>query len=113
MFFIGVFALMPPLDPPHGPKPEFSGAGISLHAALILQAYGAFGLGAVAGLMYLSQEHNLKFNKMRAIISMLPPIQQIEIISVRLLRNGFILLTAGLIIGAVVLGEQRGGFLAT
>jgi HemX protein len=110
LFFLGVFALMPVLDPPHGPTPEFSGVGVSLHAALILQAYGAFGLAAVAGLMYLSQEHNLKFHKLRAIISMLPPIQQMEIISVRLLRNGFILLTVGLAIGAFVLGEQKNGY---
>ena len=33
LFAIGVFALMPSLDPPHGPEPEFSGALISLHAA--------------------------------------------------------------------------------
>jgi HemX protein len=111
LFCLGVFALMPALDPPHGPKPEFTGAGVSLHAALILQAYGAFGLGAVAGLMYLSQEHNLKFHKLRAIISMLPPIQKLELISVRLLRNGFILLTIGLAIGALVLGgEPKAGF---
>src|SRR5688572_15939126 len=36
LFAVGVFALMPPLDPPHGPKPEFSGALASLHAAMIL-----------------------------------------------------------------------------
>src|SRR5437870_3378849 len=48
LFAMGVFALMPALDPPHGPKPEFSNVGASLHAALILLAYGAFGLGAVA-----------------------------------------------------------------
>ena len=107
LFFLGVFALMPALDPPHGPKPEFAGAGVSLHAAFILQAYGAFGLAAVAGLMYLSQEHDLKFHKLRAIISLLPPIQRLEIISARLLRNGFILLTVGLLIGAVVIGQHK------
>ena len=110
LFFMGVFALMPALDPPPGPHPEFSGAGVSLHAALILQAYGAFGLSAVAGLMYLSQEHNLKFHKLRALASMLPPIQRLEIISVRLLRNGFILLTAGLAIGAFALGTHKEGY---
>src|SRR5439155_14672733 len=36
LFAIGVFALMPSLDPPHGPKPEFSEGLKSLHAALIL-----------------------------------------------------------------------------
>lgn len=103
VFFVGVFALMPPLDPPHGPKPEFSGAGVSLHAALILQAYGAFGLSAVAALMYLTQVHNLKFHKLRAVVSLLPPIQRLENVTARLLTNGFMLLTLGLVIGAAVL----------
>ncbi len=110
LFFLGVFALMPALDPPHGPTPEFTGAGVSLHAALILQAYGAFGLGAISGLMYLSQEHNLKFHKLRAVFSMFPPIQKLELISARLLRNGFILLTVGLVIGAVVMGQHKDGY---
>ena len=110
LFFLGVFALMPVLDPPHGPKPEFTGAGVSLHAALILQAYGAFGLGAIAGLMYLSQEHDLKFHKLRAVFSMFPPIQKLELISARLLRNGFILLTIGLAIGAAVMGQHKDGY---
>ncbi len=110
LFFLGVFALMPALDPPHGPTPEFTGAGVSLHAALILQAYGAFGLGAISGLMYLSQEHNLKFHKLRAVFSMFPPIQKLELISARLLRNGFILLTVGLVIGATVMGQHKDGY---
>ena len=50
LFTVGVFALMPSLDP-HGPKPEFSGALRSIHAATILQAYGAFGLAAVAAMV--------------------------------------------------------------
>lgn len=103
LFCVGVFALMPSLDPPHGPTPEFSGAGASLHAALVLQAYGAFGLSAVAAIMYLMQEHNLKFNKTIAILSLVPPIQRLEHITARLLTNGFMLLTLGLVIGAVVL----------
>lgn len=99
LFAIGVFALMPKLDPPHGPKPEFSGAGISLHASLILLAYGAFGLAAVAGMMFLTQEHNLKFHKLRAVLSLFPPIQRLERVSNHLVVVGFILLTIGLAIG--------------
>lgn len=100
LFAIGVFALMPSLDPPHGPKPQFSGADTSLHASLILLAYGAFGLAAVAGLMFLTQEHNLKFHKLRAVLTLFPPIQRLELITNRLVLSGFILLTAGLAIGA-------------
>ena len=98
---IGVFALMPALDPPHpaGAPPEFSGALVSLHAATILLAYGAFGLGAVAAAMFLMQQHDLKFHKLRAVLSLFPSIQRLEIVAVRLVFAGFILLTVGLAAG--------------
>jgi ABC-type transport system involved in cytochrome c biogenesis permease subunit len=99
LFAIGVFALMPGLDPPHGPEPKFTGALGSLHATTILLAYGAFGLASVASIMFLTQQHNLKFNKLRAVLSLLPPIQRLEIVAQRLVLVGFILLTIGLLAG--------------
>lgn len=100
LFAIGVFALMPSLDPPHGKAPQFSGGDTSLHAALVLLAYGAFGLAAVAGIMFLTQEHDLKFHKLRAMLSLFPPIQRLELITNRLVLAGFVLLTIGLSVGA-------------
>src|SRR5262249_46347562 len=79
-------------------------------AALMSLAYGAFGLSSVAALMYLTQEHNLKFHKLQAIFSLLPPIQRLEAVVGRLLLGGFILLTIGLGIGAydlVLLNDQQ------
>jgi len=102
---IGIFALMPSLDPPHGDRPVFTGGWLSLHAALILLSYGGFGLSAIAGVMYLTQEHDLKFNKLRAVFSLMPPIQRLELLTGRLLLAGFVLLTAGLVIGVVYLKE--------
>src|SRR6201999_2558512 len=95
-FAIGVFALMPGLDPPHAAQPQFTGGLVSLHAALTLLSYGAFGLSSVAATMYLTQEHDLKFHKLRAVFSLMPPIDRLEKITNRLLWTGFILLTAGL-----------------
>ena len=100
LFTVGIFALMPALDPPHGPKPEFSGALRSLHAATILQAYGAFGLASVAAAMFLAQQHDLKFHKLRALLSLLPSIQRLELITTRLTLAGFALLTIGLAVGS-------------
>ena len=100
LFAIGVFALMPALDPQHGARAEVERTWMSLHAALLSLAYGAFGLSSVAGLMYLTQEHNLKFHKLQAIFSLLPPIQRLEVVVGRLLLCGFILLTVGLAVGA-------------
>lgn len=96
LLLMGVFALMPALDPPHGPAPDFGNGWVSLHAALIFLAFGAFGLGSIAALMFLTQEHDLKFHKLRAILSLLPPIQRLEKIAGGLVLTGFILLTAGL-----------------
>jgi len=99
LFAIGVFALMPSLDPPHGLKPDFSNGLVSLHASTILLAYGAFGLGAVAAGMFLTQQHDLKFHKLRAVLSLLPPIQRLEVITFRLVLAGFVLFTVGLALG--------------
>jgi ABC-type uncharacterized transport system permease subunit len=100
LFTVGVFALMPALDPPHGPKPEFSGGLRSLHAATILLAYGAFGLAAVAAAMFLAQQHDLKVHKLRALLSVLPSIQRLELVATRLVMAGFVLLTIGLVLGS-------------
>ena len=99
LFTVGVFALMPSLDPPHGPKPDFSNGLRSLHAATILQSYGAFGLAAVAAAMFLMQHHDLKFHKLRALLSFLPSIQRLELITLRLALVGFALFTTGLVTG--------------
>jgi ABC-type transport system involved in cytochrome c biogenesis permease subunit len=110
LFGLGVFALMPSLDPSPQNQPAFTGAGgwLSLHAALVLLSYGAFGLSAVAAVMYLTQEHNLKFNKLRAAFSLLPPIQRLELVTGRLLMLGFCLLTAGLLVGMLTLKQSEG-----
>ena len=107
LFAIGVFALMPSLDPPHGDRPVFTGGWMSLHAALILLSYGGFGLSAVAAIMYLTQEHDLKFNKLRAVFSLMPPIQRLELVISGLLLAAFVLLTAGLVIGVIYLKETE------
>ena len=106
LFAMGVFALMPALDV-KGPRPDFSGGLVSLHVALILLAYGAFGLGSAAGLMYLTQEHDLKFHKLRAIVSALPSIQGLELVIARFLVVGVVLLTAGLSLSPLLLRQAQ------
>lgn len=105
LFGIGVFSLMPALDQ-HGPKPEFTGGWISLHATLILLSYGAFGLSGVAGAMFLTQEHDLKFRKLRAVVSRLPSIERLERVTNRSLFSGFILLTFGLALVPILFRDR-------
>ncbi|HEX3716688.1 MAG TPA: cytochrome c biogenesis protein CcsA [Verrucomicrobiae bacterium] len=106
IFAIGVFGLMPSLDMPYDLKPQFGNGLVSLHAALTLLSYGAFGLSSIAAVMYLTQEHDLKFHKLRAVISLMPPIDRLEKITSRLLWSGFVLLTAGLAIIPFLLKQR-------
>jgi ABC-type uncharacterized transport system permease subunit len=109
LFAAGVFALMPGLDQ-QSEKPEFINGAVSLHATLILLSYGTFGLSAIAGAMFLSQEHDLKFNKLRAILSRLPPIQRLDRITAGLLIAGIALLTAGLAMAPLIYPETNTSF---
>lgn len=104
---IGVFALMPGLDV-RSTTPAFVHGWVSLHAALILLAYGAFGLSSIAAVMYLTQEHDLKFHKLRAVISRMPSIERLERVTSRALLIGFFLLTFGLALVPVIVRESPG-----
>jgi HemX protein len=109
LFGMGVFALMPSLDARAAARPEVPGVITSLHAALLALAYGAFGLSSIAAVMYLTQERNLKFHKLRAILSLMPPVQRLEAASSRLLLGGFILLSVGLLVGILGLKHINPG----
>ena len=85
LFAMGVYAFMLSLGLKQTTQRDFSNAGPSLHAALILLSYGAFGLSSLAALMYLNQEHDLKFHRKRALFALMPPIQRLELIIGRLL----------------------------
>ena len=93
-----LFAQLGPAGPssaarlPRGPWVEF-------HAAVILVAYGAFALAAIAGLMYWLQDRQLKKRTTGALFYNLPPITDLGVANVRLLRLGFSLLTAGFVAG--------------
>ena len=97
LFILGVFACFPDMDAPKdGVAHNFSGALSSLHKALLLLSLGSFGLSAVAALMFITQEHDLKLHKFRALLSKLPPLERLEKAMTHLLWVGFGLLTLGI-----------------
>jgi ABC-type transport system involved in cytochrome c biogenesis permease subunit len=103
---MGVFALMPALDAPEATASRLA----SLHAAFILLAYGAFGVGSIAAVMYLTVERGLKAHRTRTVLSILPPIQRLELVSSRLLVAGLVLLTIGLSMAPVLMKQKFGVF---
>lgn len=107
LFGIGVFALMPQLD--QSSAVTAREGLLSFHVALFALAYGAFGLSCVAGLMYLTQERDLKFHKFRAVLSLMPPLQRLDVVAGRLLLTGLLMWTLALIISGVLAREQGNG----
>lgn len=85
----------PPVDPP--PLNPW----VELHGALSVMAYGAFGLAAVSGLMYLLQERQLKRHRVSNLFYNLPPIQDLAKANGRLLILGFCLLTVAFSAGLI------------
>jgi len=107
VFSVGVFALMPSLDAPYGDKPELHSALRSLHAALSMLSYGAFGLAAAAAAMFLTQERDLKRRHSRALLSLLPPMERLEKIMTWMSVAGIILLTVGMALTPVLIVQQK------
>ncbi|MGI8603890.1 MAG: cytochrome c biogenesis protein CcsA [Verrucomicrobiales bacterium] len=66
------------------------------HATVSLLAYAAFALAAIAGVMFLIQERQLKRHRLNPIFYNLPPLQNLAKGLVRLLTLGLVLLTAGI-----------------
>ena len=97
------FGLFPALDQPRANLTH--SMWLSMHAAFSLLGYGALGLAAVTGLMYLLQERQIKQHQLRGLFLRLPAIGQLEVINFRLLVSGFVLLTLGIGFGFVLGAE--------
>lgn len=74
---------------------------IEFHAALALFSYGVFALLALTALMLLLRNYSLKHKQLGGWFSFLPSLIDLDLISVRLLGTGVLLLTAALAVGSV------------
>ena len=74
---------------------------IELHASLALFSYGVFALLALTALMLVLRHYSLKTKNISGWFSFLPPIVDLDQISVRLLTTGVVFMTASLAGGAV------------
>jgi len=83
-------------DPGRRP-PTVRDPWLEMHASLSLLAYGAFGLAAIAGVMYLCQNRQLKSHEPGRLSRSLPPIRYLIDAIFRLLTIGGGLLTAGIV----------------
>jgi ABC-type uncharacterized transport system permease subunit len=73
---------------------------VEFHAALAVFSYGVFALLALTSGMYLLQTYSLKNKHLHGLFSFLPSILELDLISVRLLVVGVVLMTWSLGIGS-------------
>jgi len=76
-------------------------AWIEFHAALALFSYGVFAMLALTTVMLLLRNYSLKHKQLGGWFSFLPSVRDLDLISVRLLSTGVILITASLLVGSV------------
>ena len=79
----------------------FSNPWIELHAALAFFSYGIFALLALTALMLNLRHYSLKSKHLGGWFSFLPPILELDHISVRLLVSGVAFMSASLVGGAI------------
>lgn len=71
----------------------------SIHAGLMMLAYGAFFTMFLASLLYITQEREIKGKHFGAIFHRLPSLDTCDSIGFRSLVTGFVMLTAGIGVG--------------
>jgi len=101
--FLLVMAWLPGMLEENPPHFEIVDAWREGHAAFSVLAYGALALSAVAAVMFLVLNNQLKGERMgTGLFKNLPPARELSAIVKRLLLLGFGLLTLGLIAGLVM-----------
>lgn len=84
----------------------FSDPWIELHASIAIFSYGIFSLLAVVCFMYIIQRQTLLSRKSNQLGSFLPPINDLEHASYRLLSVGVFFLTLSMIVGGMHWAKQ-------
>ncbi|QTN33285.1 cytochrome c biogenesis protein CcsA [Akkermansiaceae bacterium] len=103
------FALIPGKLDPSPARVLGTTAWGETHSAMSVLAYGALALAAVAGVMFLVLDHQLKEHHLKGgLFRFLPPVRDLLVSLERLLWLGMALLTIGLIAG-IMMPHETGG----
>ena len=78
-----------------------------IHVSAMLGAYASFGLAAVIGVTYVLQFKEIKAKHLHFFFTRLPSLQALDVMNSRAVLIGWVLMTAGLIAGAVWVVQAR------
>ncbi len=97
VFTVNFFALAAPIDIPA--RLPHLGWQLELHATLALLGLGVLGIAALAGLVYLIQDRQLKRRALTSWFYTLPNVGRLEQVQQRVLVWGFAIFSAGAALG--------------
>lgn len=101
-------ALMPGMLVENPPRVPSTDAWRETHAAMSVLSYGALALGAVAGVMFLVLDRQLKDHHLQSgLFRNLPPVRELLKCMVRLIWLGVLLLSIGVVAGFMM--PRQGG----
>lgn len=76
----------------------------------MILAFAAFAAGFVIGLFFLLQENQLKNRRLTSLVRRLPALETMSAIHYKILTLGFVLLSLGMLAGAILSKERVGRF---
>jgi ABC-type transport system involved in cytochrome c biogenesis permease subunit len=91
-------------------NPVLRSAWFGVHVASLLFAYASFALAGVLGLMYVLQFKEIKKKQLEYFYTRLPSLQTLDAMNSRAVAIGWTLLTVGVVVGAVWVGQARAEF---
>ena len=115
-FFILLFALILKLissfsynwEP--GTNELLSTPTFAFHAALTVMGYTSISISAIYALMYIIQNRNMKQKNFGIIYRQMPPLAHLELMSIRSVALGIVLLGAGIFLGHIQARNLLGSF---
>jgi ABC-type transport system involved in cytochrome c biogenesis permease subunit len=106
---VGMAGFFYPASPPPASRNPAESLGL-VHGALVLLAAVGVCVGFVASVMYLVQSHRLKSKAMPGHGLKLLSLERLETMNRRAVVAAFPLLTAGLLVGIALMGQQADGY---
>jgi ABC-type uncharacterized transport system permease subunit len=81
------------------PHPLLVNSTYAIHVVLTILGYSAISISALYALLYIMLNHNIKYRRLGIIYEKLPPLRNLERLSIRSIQIGVITLGLGILVG--------------
>ena len=92
------------------PHPLLENPLYALHVVLAILGYSAISISALYALLYIMLNHNIKYHRLGTIYEKLPPLRNLERLSIRSIQIGIITLGLGILVGHLQAKQMLGTY---